>query len=716
MNSTESAKRPSGKRPKKRKFTGNIHTRCKAVHSVDESLNNSASGKKIRLQDVHSSFNEHDDCFDGYRVFDKTIMFTNIQNFASCKKCGGDIKLSEKRVRGLSSVFSIECKNCKDLCSFRNSKILGKGKNILEINRRFVHAMRTIGQGHAAMTTFCGVIDFPPPVAEKSYNNIINKLQLCSKEVAEASMQSAALEEVTLTNSSDIIISGDGTWKTRGYSSRVGVCAVIGDKTGKCIDAEVMSSFCKGCDSWKRRKGSPAYKKWKILHVKECLKNHNGSAGMMETVGMVRIFQRSLSHHSVRYTSYIGDGDSKTFSSITASNPYGEDITVSKIECVGHVQKRMGTRLRKLKQMSSKLSDGKSIRGKGRLTDRMIDLVTMYYGNAIRQNKTCLSDMRKAVWAVYFHIRSSDEEPLHSFCPVGPNSWCKYQNQVVEGSVETFRHSNKLPVAVMDAIKPVFNDLSQPKLLQKCLGGKTQNNNESINSLIWKLCPKTLGCGRKIVDISTNEAIVIFNDGNQGRLKIMQSLGLTVFQFAHKFVTLVDIKRIKTAEVHFNLRTKEVRQAKRMQFKTTSVINQVLNSDSNNPYMGLNTCTPLIRKVVGRQIIDSSTKESVFGLHDIWIFSDSRSAIQHLANWRNVRDFTDTDILKIQKRLSLSRQIHFHRISSHVNITGNEIAYSLDRTGAGETTTPAAPLTYLEIFSKYKANIKAIWMIPPLNP
>ncbi|GFW80446.1 uncharacterized protein TNCV_2415481 [Trichonephila clavipes] len=118
-------------------------------------------------------------------------------------------------------------------------------------------------------------------------------------------MQSAALEEVTLTNSSDIIISGDGTWKTRGYSSRVGVCVVIGDKTGKCIDAEVMSSFCKGCDSWKRRKGSPAYKKWKIHHVKECLKNHNGSAGMMETVGMVRIFQRSLSHRSVRYTSYI---------------------------------------------------------------------------------------------------------------------------------------------------------------------------------------------------------------------------------------------------------------------------------------------------------------------------------------------------------------------------------------------------------------------------
>ncbi|GFV27080.1 putative DD41D transposase [Trichonephila clavipes] len=102
---------------------------------------------------------------------------------------------------------------------------------------------------------------------------------------------------------------------------------------------------------------------------------------MMETVGMVRIFQRSLSHRSVRYTSYIGDGDSKTFSSITASNPYGEDITVSKIECVGHVQKRMGTRLRKLKQMSSKLSDGKSIGGKG-----SCQVIYSQFGLAIHQN------------------------------------------------------------------------------------------------------------------------------------------------------------------------------------------------------------------------------------------------------------------------------------------------------------------------------------------
>ncbi|GFV92017.1 hypothetical protein TNCV_1894531 [Trichonephila clavipes] len=85
MNSTESSKRPSGKRPKKRKFTGIMHTRCKAVHSVDESLKNSASEKKIHLQDFDSSFIDHDDGFDGYRVFDKTIIFTNIQTLLLAK-------------------------------------------------------------------------------------------------------------------------------------------------------------------------------------------------------------------------------------------------------------------------------------------------------------------------------------------------------------------------------------------------------------------------------------------------------------------------------------------------------------------------------------------------------------------------------------------------------------------------------------------------------
>ncbi|GFU92468.1 uncharacterized protein TNCV_4793971 [Trichonephila clavipes] len=175
-----------------------------------------------------------------------------------------------------------------------------------------------------------------------------------------------------------------------------------------------------------------------------------------------------------------------------------------------------------------KLSDGKSISGKNRLTDKFIDTITTYYGNAIRQNNSSVSDMRQAIWAIYCHYRSTDEEPMHHFCPIGHTSWCKYQKAVATNSASLFKHKNIVPIAVMDEIKPIIAELSAPKLLKKCVGGKTQNANESFNSTVWKYCPKTSGSSKNIVDIAVNEAIVMFNEGMTGRIKIMKALGFKI--------------------------------------------------------------------------------------------------------------------------------------------------------------------------------------------
>ncbi|GFY01100.1 uncharacterized protein TNCV_5075671 [Trichonephila clavipes] len=53
--------------------------------------------------------------------------------------------------------------------------------------------------------------------------------------------------------------------------------------------------------------------------------------------------------------------------------PYGDSIEIEKIECVGHVQKRMGSRLRKLKSSlgKKKLSDGKTV---GKAASQMLSL------------------------------------------------------------------------------------------------------------------------------------------------------------------------------------------------------------------------------------------------------------------------------------------------------------------------------------------------------
>ncbi|GBO03926.1 hypothetical protein AVEN_73512-1 [Araneus ventricosus] len=79
--------------------------------------------------------------------------------------------------------------------------------------------------------------------------------------------------------------------------------------------------------------------------------------------------------------------------------------------------------------------------------------------------------------------------------------------------------------------------------------------------------------------------------------------------------------------------------------------------------------------------------------NEIWILTDSRSAIQHLANWHRVRD-----ILNKPKNLSVSYRIHLQWIPSHANIEGKEIADALAKTCADDVLVPSAPLTYLELF------------------
>ncbi|GFX93281.1 uncharacterized protein TNCV_4761601 [Trichonephila clavipes] len=71
-----------------------------------------------------------------------------------------------------------------------------------------------------------------------------------------------------------------------------------------------------------------------------------------------------------------------------------------------------------------KLSDGKTIGRKGRLTDAIISKLATFYGNAIRANSHNVNEMRQGVWAVWAHTSSTDDEPKHWFCPKGKNSWC----------------------------------------------------------------------------------------------------------------------------------------------------------------------------------------------------------------------------------------------------------------------------------------------------
>lgn len=529
-------KRSSGKRTKKRKFQGNKFLKKSAVgvkgriDFVSRVPNEDCASSK-KLPSARKIIDNYTDSisseFGGYRLIDLTLFFSKLEKLVCCRKCHGTIKLREKSTIGLSSTFLLLCDGCEGQDKINSCELIGEKKNIPDINRRSVLAMRYLGQGLSGLQTFCSVMCLPKPITQKAYDSINVRIADAGEKIANASMvEASASEKILKKSSKSISVSGDGTWKTRGHSSLVGVCTVVGAESGKAIDVEVMSSFCKGCSSYKGPKFGPKYSSFMARHKGLCTKNHSGSAALMEVKGMLRIFERSEKKHDRIYTEYIGDGDSKTYPAIVERKPYGPDVKIEKLECVGHVQKRMGSRLRKLKSALGRkqLSDGRTIGGRGRLTDDLIKKLTLYYGNAIRGNPNSAQDMRQAVWATWAHYSSTDDKPMHWFCPTGSNSWCKYN--IAQLNKTPFQHVNSIPKAVSEAIKPVYKDLSHLKLLRKCLGGKTQNPNESLNALIWKFSPKLIGSGFTVTKIASYMAVCEFNDGKKSHMDMMSALGL----------------------------------------------------------------------------------------------------------------------------------------------------------------------------------------------
>ncbi|GFT06023.1 uncharacterized protein TNCV_1594571 [Trichonephila clavipes] len=225
----------------------------------------------------------------------------------------------------------------------------------------------------------------------------------------------------------------------------------------------------------------------------------------------------------------------------------------------------MDSRWRMLKALwgEKKLSDGKTIGGKGRLTDAIISKLTTFYGNAIRANSHNVNEMRQAVWAVWAHTSSRDDEPKHWFCPKGKNSWCKYYVSIHNNSVNDFSHKNTLPKAVSEVIKPVFKDLSHLKLL-RCLGGKTQNANESLNLLIWKYSPKLFGSGINVTKIGTFIAACEYKDGSKNRIDLMRALNLKINKINVLNCVNIDKVRKSTAKRHVSKTSFEARKAKKL--------------------------------------------------------------------------------------------------------------------------------------------------------
>ena len=213
----------------------------------------------------------------------------------------------------------------------------------------------------------------------------------------------------------NVDISFDGTWMKRGRTSHIGAAAVIDVLTG-FENHELLSNYCFICT---RLKTMTAAQKQK--HAENCHKIFDGKSGAMEKEQAIRMFQRS-EERKFRYVTFVSEGDSSSYRAVTALNdgagPYA-NIPVTKEKYVNLIAKRLGTRLRVLKKTTAgefltsawKKRKKAVLGGRHKLTDAVIDKLTLYFGKAIRDCiMTSVGVMRSQALAGFYHATSSNKD------------------------------------------------------------------------------------------------------------------------------------------------------------------------------------------------------------------------------------------------------------------------------------------------------------------
>ena len=167
----------------------------------------------------------------------------------------------------------------------------------------------------------CNDLNLLQPVNEKPHNNSLSYLKTCAVESCERSLRAATheLQKLKLEGEEDVnqalnvSVSADAAWKEiYGFNSLNGVIFVISIDPGCVLDYVVKTNYCQECKS-----NCNATEEWKKKNEKTCCINHAGSSDAMEAGGAVEMFLNSIDKHNLKYTTYVGDGDSSSFGCVS---------------------------------------------------------------------------------------------------------------------------------------------------------------------------------------------------------------------------------------------------------------------------------------------------------------------------------------------------------------------------------------------------------------
>ncbi len=302
---------------------------------------------------------------NGSRIInlDKLCEYTDQLN-AHSARCPGSITLTGESRNGLASIFKGQCNTCEHTITLQTSKkVKGpRSYNRWECNLAAVWGQMSTGQGHSQLEESLSVLGVPV-MTKSSFISTERDIGEQWKADLQQSMVKAGQEERRLAEEKgdfhegvpQITVIVDGGWSKRShkhsYNAKSGVAIIIGKETGRLLYIGVRNKHCHACTIGIPQKD----------HV--CFKNWSASSSEMETDILLKGFLESEKVHGIRYTRFIGDGDSSVHPTLIQNVPWGHAI--QKLECANHACKCYRGALEQL------VNSNPSYKGSGGLTSKM---------------------------------------------------------------------------------------------------------------------------------------------------------------------------------------------------------------------------------------------------------------------------------------------------------------------------------------------------------
>ena len=213
---------------------------------------------------------------------------------------------------------------------------------------RFVLSVHCSGFSWRDMHKFASIYDMPSPL-EHMQLAYLNKIEATINRAVKESIQPTAdeldervdSEPLPVADCINTAVSFDSCWKTRGVYSNVGFGSAISAINKNVLDFVLFNRTCELRSRWpaeRQEQHREDYDKWYITHKANCRKNFSGSSQSMEPEAAKIIWGRSTEERKQCYTTFIGDAGAKSYSQVSAMNPYGS-LQIHKEECLAHVSK-----------------------------------------------------------------------------------------------------------------------------------------------------------------------------------------------------------------------------------------------------------------------------------------------------------------------------------------------------------------------------------------